>query len=263
MVPNLEPGFICAPRYDWAEIQALALSCLVMLGLGHSYSVRLLMKPAWFALFSLAALSACSNDAAPAKPLHTEPGPTLVAPLQCGKDTDCKGDRICETGVCVAPPGPASAAPAPNHTTGLSAPSALAVAATNPPVCRAGDERIPVPVWTPVNQGEDDWTPAPPQHNEQIVYIDAAQVSRGNGCTAEGLNTLSFPEDEQDVMAGGLAVNLRGNAQVVDGICHYRGFFRNEDVPGVHQGWVETYFEAVPSETVLPTGRYCLERALP
>lgn len=26
-----------------------------------------------------------------------------ATPLQCGKDTDCKGDRICESGQCVAP----------------------------------------------------------------------------------------------------------------------------------------------------------------
>ncbi len=26
----------------------------------------------------------------------------------CGKDTDCKGDRVCETGRCVSPPSPAA-----------------------------------------------------------------------------------------------------------------------------------------------------------
>jgi hypothetical protein len=41
-----------------------------------------------------------------------------LAPLahaQCSKDTDCKGDRVCEEGACVAPPpaGPADAAPPP------------------------------------------------------------------------------------------------------------------------------------------------------
>lgn len=31
---------------------------------------------------------------------------------QCTKDTDCKGNRICETGVCVAPPSEKQATPA-------------------------------------------------------------------------------------------------------------------------------------------------------
>jgi len=32
---------------------------------------------------------------------------------QCTKDTDCKGDRICERGTCVNPPAKANASPAP------------------------------------------------------------------------------------------------------------------------------------------------------
>lgn len=39
-----------------------------------------------------------------------------IAAAQCTKDSECKADRICEAGVCVAPPSstsPASASPAP------------------------------------------------------------------------------------------------------------------------------------------------------
>jgi hypothetical protein len=36
-----------------------------------------------------------------------------VARAQCTKDTDCKGARICERGVCVEPPAPPATAPAP------------------------------------------------------------------------------------------------------------------------------------------------------
>lgn len=32
---------------------------------------------------------------------------------QCDKDTDCKGDRVCEAGVCVSPPPAAAPAPEP------------------------------------------------------------------------------------------------------------------------------------------------------
>lgn len=178
--------------------------------------------------------------------------------LQCGKDTDCKGDRICEKGTCVAPAS-ASAVPA------ATAPTAVATSvATALPICQANDARVRVAVWTPTNKKEDgdDWTPEPPQNEGQIVYIDAAQWTE-SGCGVDKLNTLSFPEDPNDVMQGGLAVNLRGNTQVTDGLCYYKGFYRNQSVPGVHQGWVETFFGAVDKEEVLNSDRYCLERPLP
>lgn len=40
--------------------------------------------------------------ATPAEPQSAEPG--QAAPGGCAKDVDCKGDRICERGVCVDPP---------------------------------------------------------------------------------------------------------------------------------------------------------------
>jgi hypothetical protein len=48
---------------------------------------------------------------------------SVTARAQCSKDVDCKGDRVCETGQCVAPPPPA-AAPAPaSPATGSEAPA--------------------------------------------------------------------------------------------------------------------------------------------
>ena len=32
------------------------------------------------------------------------PAIPLLAPSGCGKDADCKGDRVCDRGQCVAPP---------------------------------------------------------------------------------------------------------------------------------------------------------------
>lgn len=48
-------------------------------------------------LFVLSAvLTACSSDAPQTTEVQTQT-------LQCGKDTDCKGDRICDAGVCQSP----------------------------------------------------------------------------------------------------------------------------------------------------------------
>jgi outer membrane protein assembly factor BamB len=55
------------------------------------------------------------------------PPPSDAAPAHlpgCGKDTDCKGTRICQQGACVEPPAPRAidAAPAPAPPTALSLP---------------------------------------------------------------------------------------------------------------------------------------------
>jgi len=205
-------------------------------------------------------LAACSNDPTPMASAGAVAGaastPSVFA--QCGKDTDCKGDRVCEKGACTAPAAVLGAEPSSTQ------PAASSPVATALPLCQAKDARVRIAVWTPTNKKEDgdDWTPAPPQNEGQIVYIDAAQWTE-SGCGVDKLNTLSFPEDPNDVMQGGLAVNLRGNTQVTDGLCYYKGFFRNESVPGVHQGWVETFFGAVDKDEVLKSDRYCLERPLP
>ena len=60
-------------------------------------------------------------------------GSTTLAHAECTKDTECKGDRVCNAGVCVAPtnsPAAPAAAPAapPAATAPLSAPPAYPVA---------------------------------------------------------------------------------------------------------------------------------------
>jgi len=59
---------------------------------------------------------------------------TSAAHAECTKDTDCKGDRICDAGVCQAPPVAAeAAAPAqPVPTTEAAAPPASAPVAPVP-----------------------------------------------------------------------------------------------------------------------------------
>ncbi|MEG0634702.1 MAG: hypothetical protein RR517_19385 [Pseudomonas sp.] len=72
-----------------------------------------------FAVSLLAlALSACD------KPAETT---SQAAPAQCAKDTDCKGDRICESGQCTSPNAQASLAAKPAPAVNL-APAAPTIA---------------------------------------------------------------------------------------------------------------------------------------
>lgn len=69
------------------------------------------------AVYGYSSTSACSDlkDAASHRPVDPSiiPRPVPTAPpLACTVDTQCKGDRICEAGRCVAPPPP-TPAPAP------------------------------------------------------------------------------------------------------------------------------------------------------
>lgn len=72
----------------------------------------------------------------------------LVASLshaQCTKDTDCKGDRVCDGGACVAPAQPPAAATAPEAAQpGVQAPQPAAPAAAPVPVATAPSQAQPV-----------------------------------------------------------------------------------------------------------------------
>ena len=70
----------------------------------------------WTAALALL-LTACTPSEPPPAPQASTAGATPAAPAACGKDTDCKGDRICDAGVCQAPAATASASPAPAPAT--------------------------------------------------------------------------------------------------------------------------------------------------
>jgi hypothetical protein len=57
------------------------------------------------AVTSIAVLYACGGEPLPeaATPATTEPAPAPAGGSACAKDTDCKGDRICDKGQCTAP----------------------------------------------------------------------------------------------------------------------------------------------------------------
>ena len=77
------------------------------------------------ALMALAVFAACSKATSDA------PAPVASA-SPCQKDTDCKGDRICESGACVSPPPPSSATAAASQEPPTAATASAAVAATGP-----------------------------------------------------------------------------------------------------------------------------------
>ena len=81
-------------------------------------------------------LSACD------KPANTASN-TAEASSQCGKDTDCKGDRICEDGQCKSPVAPAGLAARPTPSANLT-PAAPSV--TYQPVLISGDQAGPFTV---------------------------------------------------------------------------------------------------------------------
>lgn len=153
-----------------------------------------------------------------------------------------------------APPAPPPQVPA------TPAPAADADALQ---VCGADDARTVIPVWTPSLDAEDRLSSDPPQQDGRIVYADLQRPSSQEACGAEALHSFTRPGDAGEGYPGGLAVNMRGNVRFADGSCRLRGFYVNRDVPGMHQGWIETYFEAVDADALAAAGRHCLERALP
>ena len=119
-------------------------------------------------------------------------------------------------------------------------------------VCAKGDKRIAIPVWEPKVDAAGNLSSEPPQQDGQIVYIAIDHAAKDAVCNNTEMLSFTRPESMEDPMLGGLAVNISGNAQAKDGICRLRGYYRNQDVEGMHQGWVETHFGAVEKGAVSP-----------
>lgn len=206
------------------------------------------MKVRLLILLAVFAAVACEQG-------ETTPPIAIAEAPQCHKDTDCKRDRICESGMCVFPP--------PEEREAIAMKPAKAPSPHAVPVCEAGDGRTRLPVWTPEVDSNGNLSSDPPTKDGQITFIelwtDAGKVT----CNNKELNSFRRPTNPRDPMEGGLAVNLRGNTQFANGMCYFRGYYMNEDVMGMHQGWVETYFGAVDKEKIVLSDKFCLSRPLP
>lgn len=126
------------------------------------------------------------------------------------------------------------------------------------PVCNASDGRTAIPVWEPAVDADGNLSSDPPQQNGQIVYVAIDRVPVDSSCDNTQMVSLARPDSVDDPMQGGLAVNLRGNAHLVGGACQLRGYYTNQDVEGMHQGWIETYFGAVEDAGTITPDKYCL-----
>lgn len=121
-------------------------------------------------------------------------------------------------------------------------------------------------MWTPKLTDAGNLTEDPPQKDGQVVYIEFSDDNSNIGCAgAEADKLYSIPRPFPKVNGldgGGLAVNLRGNVQFHNGYCTFKGFFMNQDVMGMHQGWVETYFKPLDQFDVVKSGVFCAEAAI-
>lgn len=171
-------------------------------------------------------------------------------------DVQCKGDRVCERGTCVDPT-PAQVAAEKRAT-----PAAVA---TNDavPLCGANDRRTKIPVWTPAVDSDGNLSSDPPQRDGQIAFIELWTDASNAECKDSALNSFRRPTNPNEPLEGGLAVNLRGNTQFANGTCYFRGYYMNEQVMGMHQGWIETYFKAVDKEKMALSDKFCLSRPTP
>lgn len=89
-----------------------------------------------------------------------------------------------------------------------------------------------------------------------VFHIEFFAENDSASCAAAKADHL-YSFDVPDADGGGLAVNLRGNVHFANGMCYFSGFFMNEAVMGMHQGWVETYFRPLDKVDVITSGRFC------
>jgi hypothetical protein len=129
------------------------------------------------------------------------------------------------------------------------------------PQCRRTNERrVPIATWKPKLTQKGDLRMAPPTGNGRIVSITIDPPKDDCSADPDKLYSFSLPEDPRASDSGGLAVNLRGNRVSIGSGCRLDGFFMNEPVFGIHQGWTETYFGAIDRARVVASGHYCLAR---
>lgn len=140
----------------------------------------------------------------------------------------------------------------------LAGPPQAAAKFTALPVCKASDGRTKIPVWEPAVDADGNLASDPPQQDGQIVYIAIDNAAVDSSCDDAQMYSFARPNNIEDPMEGGLAVNIRGNAQSAEGACWLRGYYKNQDVEGMHQGWIETYFGAVEDAGKITADTYCL-----
>ncbi len=164
------------------------------------------------------------------------------------------------------PPGaPGASAPSPTTGEGAQAsappPGQAAMAEVGDlipgiPACKAGDNRTPIPVWKPSVDAQNNVNTVPPQQPDQVIVL-ALESHHEPKCNDKDLNTFSLANTNGE--PGGLEIQVRGNTQEVEGVCHLSGLYRNETVKGVHQGWTTTQFKAADASEIASSNTYCVQ----
>jgi len=171
----------------------------------------------------------------------------------------CRTAAAIAASLCLVACGSSPGAPATdgNGTASTAAADVPATAAPFP-ACKAGDGRTAIPTWNPMLGDAGYLSSAPPQQDGMVVRIDFGSLDASVDCTDEAMNSFGVPEDPSDASYGGLYVNIKGNTNYAVGECRFSGYYMNENVPGMHQGWTETYFGAVDMQALALSNKYCL-----
>lgn len=137
------------------------------------------------------------------------------------------------------------------------------------PRCGWFDSRVPVEVWksdVSVEAGKDPKLSslvireAPPAGDGKVVFLELYGDNEQIRCSSKKADELYVFTPEADAKAGmGLQVNVRGHVQFTNGSCYFSGFYMNERVFGMHQGWIETYYGPLDKFQVISSGKFCLK----
>ena len=123
------------------------------------------------------------------------------------------------------------------------------------------EHRTKIPVWRPsVNGGHIN--SEPPMQDGKLVYIDIMADNDAVKCATlrrgEVYHLTYLNNTKTGSVDGGLEVGISGNVQFANGMCYFRGFYINEDVMGMWQGFIATRFKAVRASDVTLSGRFCV-----
>lgn len=127
------------------------------------------------------------------------------------------------------------------------------------------ESRTKIPVWRPSVSG-NYINSEPPMRDGMLVYIDIAADNDSVNCAAlrrgKVYHFTHLNNPRTGAIDGGLEVSISGNVQFANGTCYFRGFYINEDVMGIWQGFIATRFKAARTNDITLSGRFCVDGSI-
>jgi hypothetical protein len=124
------------------------------------------------------------------------------------------------------------------------------------------ENRTKIPIWRPSVNG-DYINQEPPMQDGMLVYIDISADNEAVNCAGlrkgEIYHLTYLNNPKTGSFDGGLEVGISGNVQFANGMCYFHGFYVNEMVMGMWQGFIATHFKAVRTGEVTLSGRFCVD----